>query len=242
MEKEEKSGLTAFGASRLALLWAFVAVLTITLLRSHSNHIAPKRRSFILKSIVSIMILYHLQSLSEVSILLPSNQSDASGKSIFRWECLRSNKGGKRPYGDTSVEYRNPCFVKDIEVNNTDAVVSETSATIEHHSSSLCSSSRTTAVTDPFISATRDCDNAQSSQCSYSQPCTPCELSRFKEFSESSRGWDRCQACSIKNRFGDCNFVHGLGPYCWKDADGWEVVPCRKCCTDGLSLRVRFDW
>ena len=134
-------------------------------------------------------------------------------------ECLYSNKGGKRPFGDTSDEYRNPCY-----------------------NSSLGYEHRVNEEIEPYISAARDCHQAQRKHCSLSQPCTPCELSRRDEFhsSDSSRhdadGWSRCQACSVRNGYGDCNFVAGVGPYCWKNEERLEVVPCETCCTENVAM------
>ena len=95
---------------------------------------------------------------------------------------------------------------------------------------SLCS---TNTKHEQFISPTRDCHTNQRSTCSLSEPCTPCEISRRDEFPST---WSRCQSCSIRNNFGDCNFRDGVGPYCWKNGDLVEVIPCEICCTDNTPM------
>ena len=63
-------------------------------------------------------------------------------------------------------------------------------------------------------------------------PCSPCELEKVLAF-----GVTRCETCSVFND-GDCNFVPGVGPYCWESPDYDErggsrkVVPCKQCCTE----------
>lgn len=81
----------------------------------------------------------------------------------------------------------------------------------------------------------RDCLIGEGPLCTKDRPCTPCDLYTIKLFD----GWIQdekiggCQACSQSND-GDCNFIEGVGPYCWKDHHRrmHEVVPCTKCCTD----------
>ena len=80
----------------------------------------------------------------------------------------------------------------------------------------------------------RDCNSARGGRCSPGQPCTPCEWSRKEEFGER---WSRCSICN-SNNVGKCNFVPGVGPYCYKSATSREVVPCTKCCTEKV---LEFD-
>jgi len=169
-------------------------------------------------SIIAIAMIFQLHLLSEASVRIPNNNS----KSVYRWDCLHSGKGGKRPLRDSSDEYLNPCYNRTTDVNGTEAV------------SHLCSSD--SPDDESYIPATRDCDRAQLSHCSLTEPCTPCGLSRRDEFHGSAHGWSRCQACLVSNRFGECNFVAGIGPYCWRDAETWEVVPCEKCCTESVPI------
>lgn len=191
------------------------------------------------------MIIYQYHLLSKVSThykispkLITAKKPHSSG-GIYRWKCLQSRKGGKRPWGDTSDAYRNPCHLNSIS-NNTKNDISN-----EYYPSSPCVSSSFTSSksnnetpsTDPFIPATRDCPHAQLDLCSFTHPCTPCELSRGLEFRNSRQHvWSRCQTCSAANSFGECDFIDGIGPYCWKSSFSWDVVPCVKCCTDGTPM------
>ena len=203
---------SSFEASSFLLLSVAIVFGIVSLLSILGNkHTRSSRKSFVY-AVAAFAIIYLLRLLSNASISVGTNNR-RSNKSIRRLECLYSNKGGKRPFGDTGDEYRNPCY--------------NSSLGYEHRVNEI----------EPYISAARDCHQAQRKHCSLSQPCTPCELSRRDEFhnSDSSRhddGWSRCQACSVRNGNGDCNFVVGVGPYCWKNAERLEVVPCETCCTE----------
>ena len=215
----------------IAILFCIVSLLSI-LGNNHTN--TRSNRSKFVYTVAVFAIIYLLHLLSEASISVGTNRR--SNKSIHRLECLSSIKGGKRPFGDTSEEYRNPCF----NITNDDV------GDLLSQSLTLCASTKTndndnTIEIEPYISAARDCHQAQRMHCSLVQPCTPCELSRRDEFhsSDSSRhddGWSRCQACSVRNGYGDCNFVAGVGPYCWKNAERLEAVPCETCCTENVAM------
>lgn len=215
-------------------------------------------------SIVSLLIIYQYHLLSKISIrhpITPEPNTNSEAKitqGLYLRECLHSAKGGKRPWGDMSNDYRNPCheqstFGHNCKNNDSDGCSNETTHGINskepsnssishggplHYSLSYPCQSKASSPSDslsfdPFISAFRDCHQGRPPVCSYTNPCTPCELSRREEFQESLHGWSRCQACSLANNDGECNFVKGVGPYCWKNALAWEVVPCKKCCTEG---------
>ena len=205
-----------------------VILFCIVLLLSFAQRGAAKsakRRAFIRASIAALAI-YLLHLLSRESI---NSFASSSSKTLLRWDCLRSDKGGKRPFGIESNEYKHPCY------NETAAVVAEIENDYLSPSSprSFCSSTAAAAKYEKYISATRDCQGAKRSTCSLSEPCTPCEISRRNEFSST---WSRCQSCSIRNNFGDCNFRDGVGPYCWKNGDMLEVIPCEICCTDNMPM------
>ncbi len=227
-----------------------------------ANHSRSNENRFT-GSIISLMIIYQYHLLTEISIQHPktpkqSQNNKIKSQGLYLYQCLHSAKGGKRPWGDTSNDYRNPCHdlltFGDIS-NSTDA----NGCFSEASSGSRCDDSSNSSVrygetlhrsmpypchmtypgkmdlssVDPFISSFRDCHQAQPPTCTYDNPCTPCDISRREEFLESLIGWSRCRACSLANNDGECNFVEGVGPYCWKDALAWEVVPCKKCCTEG---------
>lgn len=209
--------LNPFEISKFALTSLIVIVLVISLFTTLETRYKNAKPSWA-KTIAAIAIIYQYHSISEVSMQFP-------GK-VFRLDCLHSMKGGKRPLGSTSDEFRHPC-----NANSTEGVGSS--------EGTMCPSSKlqtNISFAEPFISATRDCQSAQHGVCSISEPCTPCELSRFDEFHKSAHGWSRCQVCAFANFFGACDFVNGVGPYCWKDAVSYKVVPCTKCCTDAIPV------
>ena len=233
----------------IAILFCIVSLLSV-LGNNHTNTRSNRRKFVYTVAVFPIVYLLHL--LSETSIRVGTNRR--SNKSIHQLECLYSNKGGKRPFGDTSDEYRNPCYniTDSMTESNNDSKTEINDDDVGRLSSSLDSltlcpftkanNNDNTMEIEPYISAARDCHQAQRRHCSLSQPCTPCELSRRDEFlhsSDSSRhddGWSRCQACSVRNGYGDCNFVAGVGPYCWKNAERLDVVPCKTCCTENLAM------
>jgi hypothetical protein len=235
--------LTSFDASKFALTALIVVVLTATLFAALEKRIkvesyskASNAGAFLVVITLAILFQYHL--IVEIS-------THFNGASVYRLDCLHSNKGGKRPFGATSDEYRNPCY---IAANNNSSTSNSTDLTDESGISSkslgpICPSSKISIdSSDPFISEARDCQGGQKSSCSLSDPCTPCEISRFNEFSDKknlqiyphARGWTRCQTCALSNKYGACNFKDGIGPYCWKNAVSFEVVPCERCCTEGI--------
>ncbi|GMI45805.1 hypothetical protein TrCOL_g10949 [Triparma columacea] len=170
--------------------------------------------------------------------------------SAYRWDCLRSDKGGKVALGDVSDHMVNPCFahknttctlstgkvylgsgsgmggvynvsqVLGLNVTSTEACVADTGAKSDFKGKDI----------PRFLEdmAERDCQSGKKSRCSLSEPCTPCELERKSEFKER---WSRCAQCSTSNT-GKCGFVPDEGPYCFKSATSREVVPCTKCCTE----------
>lgn len=224
-----------------SLLFGIASLLA--LLENHCGSTSARRNSLgrsFLYSTAAIAIIYQFQLLLEASVRIPSG----NGKGIYRWECLHSHKGGKRPFENLSDEYRNPCYNHTSEETNVTETETESSSqtllnTNGYVSSPLCPSSnaiKDASIIESFISDARDCHQSKSSQCSLAEPCVPCELSRRGEFHSSSHGWSRCQACSIRNKFGDCNFIDGVGPYCWENAQSWEVVQCKKCCTESVMM------
>lgn len=212
----------------LTSLVVIVSVASLLLaLQKRSKHVG---HGTTLGAVAAVAILYQHQFISQMNF---------SSAGVRRLECLYSDKGGKRPLGSIANEYINPCF-NSSAVNSTNIVDQIDTATMHgfpDYPSPMCQSQKPNHLfQDLFISATRDCQQAQRGECSASEPCTPCEISRFTEFHGSSKGWTRCQSCVPENRYGDCSFVDGVGPYCWKDAVSLDVVPCKRCCTDGAAV------
>lgn len=238
--------LTSFDASKFALTALIVVVLVATLFsalekrfKAESYSKASNGRTFV-GAVAAIAILYQCHLIVEIS-------TNFRGASLYRLDCLHSNKGGKRPLGATSNEYWNPCYIAETNTSTsstsngtdlTDETGIESNSIYVPTTYSMCPSSKisTDSSVYPFISEARDCHRGQRSVCSISQPCTPCEISRFSEFHNSSRGWTRCQTCGLSNKHGACNFKDGVGPYCWMDATSFEVIPCQRCCTDGMAI------
>lgn len=230
-----EAGPTSFEAAEFLLGSTAIVCGTVLLLLFLSNGTnAPRSlgRTFF-GSIVALAIFYLLALLLEASMRIPSG----NGTNLHRWECVRGRKGGKRPFGDTSDDFRNPCYNHSTaETNGTD---NKTSVDSTNEFASTSNTGGDGGAIEPYISAFRDCQRAQSNQCSHEQPCTPCELLRREEFHNSAHGWTRCQACSTRNNHGECDFIAGVGPYCLKNAGSQEVVPCRTCCTEGVPMLDR---
>ncbi|KAL3808812.1 hypothetical protein ACHAXA_001121 [Cyclostephanos tholiformis] len=178
--------------------------------------------------IVAVSIVYQLHSLNEAYITRRRGGP-------YRLDCLRSRKGGKRPFGDAGEDYRHPCY--DLTGESRNVLVDGTyeSNREAYEESTLCQASGEAIIdTSPsYVSSARDCDMGQSNRCTLAEPCVPCEIERRREF---QRRWSRCQACSVRNDYGRCNFVDGVGPYCYANGDGTDVVPCRKCCTEKMAI------
>lgn len=216
--------IATFAFVSIVILFGIILLLSFT---QRGAAKSAKRRAFIRAGIAALAI-YLLHLLSRESI---NSFASSSSKTLLRWDCLRSDKGGKRPVGIESEEYKHPCYneieATAIEIEVDDQTPSPSSPM------SLCSFTATNTKYEQFISATRDCSNAKRATCSLSEPCTPCDISRRDEFLST---WSRCQSCSIQNNFGDCNFQAGKGPYCWKNGDLLEVIPCEICCTDNKPM------
>ena len=223
-----------YDAASLGFKFLFVPISIIIGAASLSSALRPashfggtssaRRRS--LSTIVAIAIIYHLHAMNESTILSSRGMGGSGGMGPHRLDCLRSRKGGKRPHGDVSEEYRHPCHNGTYEGDD-DAYVES----YRCPSSGAGAAAGTTIGTPapPYISASRDCREGQSNRCTLSQPCVPCEIDRRLEFEGR---WSRCRACSMRNRYGNCDFVDGLGPYCFATGRLVEVVPCRRCCTE----------
>jgi hypothetical protein len=231
--------LNSFEASKLLLTSLIFVVLVISLSTSIKTKDAQSKGGVILGAIMALAICYQYYLISMVSVNFP-------GTDVLRLDCLASRKGGKRPFGNTSHKYKNPCFNESAVTNfDGNSTTAEQTSMWRSRPSSICHSSKINndkgLTIEPFISASRDCQKAKGKSCSLTEPCTPCEISRFNEFHNSQRGWSRCQACALSNRYGDCSFVDGsfvdgIGPFCWKDAVSLEVVPCQRCCSDGIAV------
>lgn len=75
------------------------------------------------------------------------------------------------------------------------------------------------------IGSTRDCMSGQGSECTYSQPCTPCSAGGCSACSTSVSAFQSGSANT-----GACYFVEGVGPYCLNPITG-VVAACTTCCS-----------
>lgn len=125
-------------------------------------------------------------------------------KDGFLWNCLQSNKGGKRVLDDIGVTSMNPCF--DYRHNSTNSEQNM----------------------NKYIDDTRDCSDFRAGMCTKIDPCIPCEAVYALKFGER---WSRCQSCNNGRSNRNCNFREGIGPYCLLSPDSNEVAPCVTCCT-----------
>mmetsp|Transcript_4025 Transcript_4025/g.5895 ORF Transcript_4025/g.5895 Transcript_4025/m.5895 type:complete len:183 (-) Transcript_4025:90-638(-) len=173
--------------------------------------------------LIATILILEYYFLSVASTKLPSHLHSSSGTNNqwHRWGCLKSDKGGKRQWGDVSESSTNPCFFQNNSVRWTIQQDGTDNGTFLND-----------IQVQQYLNPTRDCGNAQGGRCTQNEPCTPCQLSKRIEFGDR---WARCQSCSTKY-MGDCNFVHGVGPYCYKSATSRDVIPCKKCCTEPIPM------
>jgi len=201
------------------------------------------------RSTLLLMVVVQFYHLWFAVLVVPSDfDTDA-----HRSDCLLSAKGGKVAESDTTVLPRsstNPCFchvgawctlsegtakvlddqgnkVSRFLVTKEEGKNTTSSEECVDDELSICQSAKNVTI-ERAIPATRDCSRARSATCSLHDPCTPCGLDRAFEFGDR---WSRCRNCE-NNDMKDCNFVEGVGPYCFADAFKRSVVPCEQCCTE----------
>lgn len=156
-----------------------------------------------------------LSQLIQASLTLPNR---SNYEHLYRWDCLYSDKGGKARYDDNSEEDMNPCYCAQ-------GGIAGTLVQIANNNSLACSLDPNAIA---YLDGTRDCSHSRGSQCSKSFPCTPCEIDKRSEFGDT---WMRCRSClSPLDKL--CDFVEGVGPYCYMSAERKEIGPCSECCTD----------
>ena len=167
--------------------------------------------------------MYQYWELSNAAITLPFNFQ----RDMYRWECLYSAKGGKRPFDDSRDLYKNPCF----NVVSNDCVVNHNETMNDELNTTTCNVNHV----PKYINDTRDCEYGKRSTCTKNSPCVPCGMKYKKEFGDR---WKRCKSCSEERYKNSCNFVKGVGPYCFKSATSRDVIPCVECCTKAIPIFV----
>ena len=164
------------------------------------------------------------------------------GKAAYRWDCLESTKGGKiskAMYDEGSERAFNPCYChsnatckykshmrlwnqsdecpRDADFVCFENYNLETQRAYKSGDGDDTQADRRKVY--PLLGSPkdegfrRDCKFGQKDKCTRQNPCTPCELDKLVAFDAT-----RCETCSVFNR-GDCNFVPGVGPYCWESPD-----------------------
>ena len=119
----------------LSLVFGLVTLITCLSNQCNSRSTQPFGKLLIYSS-GSMGLIYLSHIFLEASIR-------TSRKGLYRWECLHSRKGGKRPFGDVSEDYRNPCYNYTAEESGVDKMSMEDSSTqifTGGVSNSLCSS------------------------------------------------------------------------------------------------------
>ena len=170
-----------------------------------------------IKALLSMLILIQIYQLIQATAKIPNHHHD---ETLHRWDCLYSNKGGKVTWGSQDI---NPCYCKK---------GGEKGSLVQNEDGSIMCA--TDIQVSKYADSSRDCANAKGPVCSKSSPCTPCGLSRSEEFGER---WERCRPCNYPSDR-KCDFVKGVGPYCYKSVTSREVVPCNECCTEQMQ---QFD-
>ncbi|GMI17378.1 hypothetical protein TrLO_g9363 [Triparma laevis f. longispina] len=201
------------------------------------------RKNFVLFALITLITVQYYQlwfALLTVPVDFPATAR--------RWDCLKSSKGGKVAWGNSQTHSTNPCFC---HVNATCSLSNGQvfNVTVQDKAGYNASETSDVCILDPDATCSfknndierllesapqRDCNAARGAMCSPGQPCTPCEWSRKEEFGDR---WSRCSMCNSNND-GKCDFVPGVGPYCYKSASSREVVPCTKCCTEKV---IEYD-
>ena len=189
---------------------------------------------------VSIMlgylVLVEYYHLSFACFKVPSTYTSSLG-AAYRYECLKSTKGGKRSISSTSSTYENPCYCNNgATCLNTDTgtVLPAASCPTNDPENILCAyyydnniNNEVEEYIDVYLNEKRDCEYAKGPSCSKDEPCTPCQLEKLEEF-----GASRCVTCGLNGINGQCDFIPNVGPYCWKDTTRTTYEPCTQCCTE----------
>jgi len=247
-------------ATQLAkgLFYFMMYVLVCLVSSRYMNGVGSKWRSNFSGSLLLGMVV-----IQYYSVFMTAMQNyPYDGVEAYRWDCLQSTKGGKisrAMFYEGSERALNPCYC------HANATCKYKSGVKEYNGSHPLGCPLTDEFTCleqyafqafktetetkeqrqrkrkvwPYIAREaldegfrRDCKKGQAARCTRQDPCSPCELEKVLAF-----GVTRCETCSVFNN-GDCNFVPGVGPYCWESPDYDErggsrkVVPCKQCCTE----------
>jgi hypothetical protein len=185
------------------------------------------------------MLGFQMFWLIQAAIYIPATPFQIFNTKFHRTDCLLSGKGGKRPFKAMTAIDANPCFCTGPGtqcLRNSDKTVISGTCPIGT-ATCMATINGTSTEVKPYISHFRNCIGGQGSSCTKQQPCYPCERSRLPEWGKGSSGSARCRMCSSEFS-GDCQFIPGVGPYCFDKPGSKNVVPCKKCCTEPAPLIV----
>mmetsp|Transcript_6659 Transcript_6659/g.14572 ORF Transcript_6659/g.14572 Transcript_6659/m.14572 type:complete len:234 (-) Transcript_6659:2316-3017(-) len=193
-----------------------------------------KGREAFIGLILLLMVGTQVYHLIDASLYVPATRFYVYNSELHRTDCLESGKGGKRPSKEVKEIDQNPCYCLSSVANCTDVVtgLDISNVTCPFDGSATCSTRSTGVEIKPYHSRKRDCQGGQRPSCTMDEPCTPCERSRLLEF-----GASRCRTCST-DFLGNCNFIPGVGPYCFESHGYKHVVACTQCCTEAETLIV----
>ena len=238
-----------------AITYLFVCALGATVL-------SRRPAAFFLSStmIGAVVVLYYNVMRANFAAFPMAVQYGQQGEQsiipVLRKDCLLSAKGGKRAHNDRREHTIHPCWCSG------DCFDSQTNARLPSGDCPTDGSAEC-RVTSPYtiylplrVDAQRDCEVAQPPACTIQNPCTPCEVESALTFGlapigrEPSSGgmgrmeapilnrtgiWKRCVTCSPQNT-GDCNFIEGVGPYCFESPGSRHAIPCKRCCSEGVRV------
>mmetsp|Transcript_33274 Transcript_33274/g.43873 ORF Transcript_33274/g.43873 Transcript_33274/m.43873 type:complete len:240 (-) Transcript_33274:260-979(-) len=226
------SGVTGFSELIFSLiLW--IATLAVTSKLLAGPGVKNWKNLFFTTLLISAILIQYYYLFYAV-LHFPPYRAAQMLMSVKRKDCLQSRKGGKVSiYDEESVYTRDRCYCEerhtclDSNGNALEGISWEmcpVDGTCIRNIGGYQSQYRSTRDFENMYE--RDCDDGRGAECTKQEPCTPCESDRLREFDAPD-----CGLCWTLND-GDCNFVEGVGPYCWASPDTREVVPCTQCCTE----------
>jgi len=218
-------------------------VLVLVLAAGLASHIAygfgtKRARELFVGLILLLIVGTQLFHLINAATYIPATRFYVWNPRLHRSDCIDSSKGGKRPGKSSSSEDLNPCFCNSAAGNictikATGKVL--TSGSCPTDGTATCATSKGSKV-HLYVPNLRNCKGGQEPHCTKDQPCYPCD----REYLYKWGAGQRCRSCSSQNT-GKCNFVPGVGPYCFvpsatSNGTTLNVEPCKTCCTDPTVL------
>jgi hypothetical protein len=225
--------IEGFGRQLLAAIFLLACMLlSVRIAVGRKNDSA--REAFMI-GVIALMLGIQYYYLVSVSSFLPASRFYIYNVDVRRVDCEKSSKGGKRALNSYQQYDVNPCFCVSGAgtcVSVTTGLVLSTNSSCPTDGSYKCTSLDGAGDISVYLGYDRNCNGGQGVSCTQDQPCYPCELDAVVAFQS-----ERCRTCSTDFK-GDCNFVEGVGPYCYSSPNSRKVVPCKKCCTEPITQIV----